>query len=157
KAEGELDNELDNRVVVTVCDYEPTPDYRKTAEATKAGWGNMGVDILRNARTYLKDQANLASDDDRKQDASFNLDEGDDELEALLLHFKGTGFKLWTLMSRNEGGGHLIATYGEPDKFWIFDSLKGEASIPHTQLDNWFKSVPMKNYLAGYRSFTALD
>jgi hypothetical protein len=75
--------------------------------------------------------------------------------QKLLAYFGQPGNNVWSLYPVGGGTGHIMATCCTADHFWIFDSQCGEASIPISQLGNWFASEYVVNYLNKYQTFGA--
>ncbi len=160
-------NDGTQKVLVTVYDHVPTADYVAAADAIKKSWGTpMAVNLKPKVARYLQEKAGLVKP---QKDVDYPVTGlpipgegptvGPDEEQArlaLLAYFRQAGMNLWTL-SPAQGTGHLMATHVTATEFWIFDSLVGEAMIPLVQLDNWFKSKEVVNYLNKYLSMSSMN
>lgn len=155
------------KVLVTVWDRKPTADYAATATTIKGKWGTMAVTIEPRVTAYLREKAGLLKPE---KDVEYKVSEyntpaagpadGSAEKQArlaLLACFRKSGMNLWSLTPVNLGNGHFMATHVTAAEFWIFDSLVGEATIPLDQLDNWFGSPEVVNYLNKYRIMTRMN
>lgn len=142
------------KVQVKVCDYKPKPEYLKAATEMKNTWGPFGNLIKPRVIEYLKQRAGLQLGG---QAPEFTVSPPDEaELAGLLVYLKKPGNNVWALRPQEIGQtGHIMATYCTAERFWIFDSLRGEAGVPLEQVDNWFSSEYVKSYLGRYGTFSA--
>jgi hypothetical protein len=156
----------DNRVVVEICDYQPAKEYVDAATSIKKTWGSMAPQIKIGFTDRLKEQAHLQMGgqapkfDVSDQPALIEL--GGDPVDKratraeLLGYLRQPGINIWSLAALEAGAtGHIMATYCTRDKFRIFDSLRGETTMPTVQIDNWFNSEEVTKYLDMYATFSA--
>jgi hypothetical protein len=137
------------KVVVTVCDYEPSQAYKENSERRRVNWGTMLATVRPHAMLYINEQIGLKAGG---EEASLDP-RNPDELGKFCTRLREPGFTFWRVFNSIN---HAIGTWCSEGHLWLFDPLVGETVVPLEWIESWFSSALGQQYLKKFSSWTAM-